>query len=111
MAELFMVHSQYITKTGFNQPHRLAIDKSRCKYALMHHRKLNDKMRMVCILTTKERCNWMINIENAATEVAEKAGSAVARAIFHRYDAHGLHDLNPQFYSEVFADLEQIRND
>ncbi len=62
-------------------------------------------------MTTKERRNWMINIENAATEVTEKVGSAVVRAILHRYDAHGLHDLSPQFYSEVFADLEQIRND
>ena len=58
----------------------------------------------------KERRNWEINIENVAAEVATKAGSAVVRSIFQRYDAKGLHDLSPQFYSEVFADLEQVRN-
>lgn len=111
MAELFMIHNQYITKTGINQPHRLVTGKNRCKYALMHHRRLKNKMRMVYIMTMKERRNWEINIENAVGEVVAKAGSAVVRAIFQRYDARGLHDLCPQFYSEVFADLEQVRND
>ena len=111
MPEPFMIHKQYITKTDINQPHRLASDKNRCKYALMHHRTLKNKMRMVYIMTMKERRNWEINIENVAAEVATKAGSAVVRSIFQRYDAKGLHDLSPQFYSEVFADLEQVRND
>lgn len=62
-------------------------------------------------MTTKERRNWEINIENSAFEVTAKTGSAVVRAIFQRYDAHGIHDLSPQYYSEVFADLEQVRND
>lgn len=62
-------------------------------------------------MTTKERRNWQVNIENAAAAVAEKVGNDVVRAVFRRYDAHGLHDLAPRYYSEVFADLEQIRND
>lgn len=62
-------------------------------------------------MTTKERRNWTINIENAATEVAAKVGDAVVKAVFHRYAAHGFHDLSPRYYSEVFADLEQIRCD
>lgn len=62
-------------------------------------------------MTKKERRNWEVNIENAAAEVASKVGDAVVKAVFRRYDAHGLHDLSPQYYSEVFADLEQIRCD
>lgn len=62
-------------------------------------------------MTTKERRNWEVNIENAAAEVAQKAGCAVAQAVFRRYDALGLYNLSPQYYSEVFADLEQILHD
>lgn len=62
-------------------------------------------------MNSKERINWQINIENAAAEVAAITGTEVVQAVFRRYDAHGLHDLAPRYYSEVFADLEQIRND
>lgn len=48
-------------------------------------------------MTMKERRNWEINIENVAAEVATKAGSAVVRSIFQRYDAKGLHDLSLSF--------------
>ncbi len=62
-------------------------------------------------MTTKERRNWQTNIENVIAEVASTAGSAVVQAVFRHYDAHGLFDLDPRYYSEVFADLEQIMND
>jgi hypothetical protein len=62
-------------------------------------------------MTKKERRNWEINIENSAAEVTAKVGNAIVRAVFQRYDSHGFHDLSPRYYSEVFADLEQIRND
>lgn len=51
------------------------------------------------------------NIENAASKVAAEYGSEVAQSVFQRYGAHGTYDLNPCYYSEVFADLELIAND
>ncbi len=58
-----------------------------------------------------EKTMWIINIENAASEVAAEYGSATVDSVFARYSAHGLHDLASCYYSEVFADLEQIAND
>ena len=75
----------------------------------MHH--LNTKKAMVYHMTKKERLKWKINIENSAAEVAAKTGERVVSSVFRRYDAHNLCDLNPCYYTEVFADLEQIRND
>lgn len=58
-----------------------------------------------------ERMMWKTNIENAASRVAAEYGSAVVNSVFARYDATGLHNLASCYYSEVFADLEQIAND
>ena len=54
---------------------------------------------------------WTINIETAASRVAAEYGSAVVNSVFARCDATGLHNLASCYYSEVFADLEQILND
>lgn len=54
---------------------------------------------------------WETNIENAASRVAAEYGSVVVNSVFARYDATGLHNLASCYYSEVFADLEQIAND
>lgn len=54
---------------------------------------------------------WENNIENAASRVAAEYGSAVVSSVFARYDATGLNNLASCYYSEVFADLEQIVND
>lgn len=54
---------------------------------------------------------WGINIETAASIVAAEYGSAVVNSVFARYDATGLHNLASCYFSEVFADLEQIVND
>ena len=54
---------------------------------------------------------WTINIETAASRVASEYGSAVVNSVFARYDATGLHNLASCYFSEVFADLEQIVND
>jgi hypothetical protein len=62
-------------------------------------------------VTKYERKNWIINIENTATTVEARLGSAVVEYVFKRYDAHGLYDLSPSYYSEVFGDLELIAND
>ncbi len=58
-----------------------------------------------------EREMWATNIENAASTVAAEYGNAVAESVFARYGAHGFYDLASCYYSEVFADLEQISND
>lgn len=58
-----------------------------------------------------ERMMWETNIENGDSRVAAKYSSAVVNSVFARYDATGLHNLASCYYSEVFADLEQIAND
>lgn len=55
--------------------------------------------------------DWIINIENAASRVAAEYGKAVVDSVFRRYGAHSLGDLASCYYSEVFADLDQIAND
>ena len=55
--------------------------------------------------------DWIINIENAASKVAAEYGNAVVDSVFRRYDAHSIKDLASCYYSEIFADLEQIAND
>ena len=62
-------------------------------------------------MSRNEHEMWEINIENAASRVAAEYGSAVVNPVFARYDATGLHNLASCYYSEVFADLEQIAND
>ena len=55
--------------------------------------------------------DWIINIEIAASRVVAEYGTAVVDSAFRRYGAHSLSDLASCYYSEVFADLEQITND
>ena len=62
-------------------------------------------------MTENEKEMWTINIETAASRVADEYGSAVVNSVFARYDATGLYNLASCYYSEVFADLEQIAND
>ena len=67
--------------------------------------------KTVIYMTKSEKEMWQINIENAAATVAEQYGNEVVKSVFQRYDAHGLYDLSPSYYSEVFGDLELIAND
>ena len=62
-------------------------------------------------MTKPEKEMWRINIENAAATVAEQYGNEVVESVFRRYDAQGLYDLSPCYFSEVFGDLELIAND
>lgn len=62
-------------------------------------------------MTKNEMQMWTINIENAAARVAAEYGSEVVNSVFARYDTTGLHNLASCYYSEVFAELEQIAND
>lgn len=62
-------------------------------------------------MTICEREMWEINIENAASRVAAEFGSSVVNSVFTQYNANSFSNLAPCYYSEVFADLEQIAND
>lgn len=62
-------------------------------------------------MTENEKEMWTTSIETAASRVASEYGSAVVNSVFARYDATGLHNLASCYFSEVFADLEQIVND
>ena len=62
-------------------------------------------------MTKSEKQMWHINIENTAAAVAEQYGNEVVKSVFQYYDAHGLYDLSPCYYSEAFGDLELIAND
>lgn len=62
-------------------------------------------------MTENEKEMWTTSIEAAASRVAAEYGSAVVNSVFARYDATGLHNLASCYFSEVFADLEQIVND
>jgi len=62
-------------------------------------------------MTKPEKEMWRINIANAAAAAAEQYGNDVVESVLRRYDAHGLYDLNPSYYGEVFGDLELIAND
>ncbi len=62
-------------------------------------------------MSKEEKVIWEINIENASSRVCSLFGSNVAFSVFQRYDASEFSGLNPCYYSEVFAELEQIAND
>ena len=62
-------------------------------------------------MRTSEKLMWETNIENAASRAAAKFGPEVVDSVFLRYEAHSFCDLASCYYSEVFADLEQIAND
>lgn len=72
---------------------------------------ITEPKRQVNYLNSSEKKMWKINIENTAATVVEQYGNGVVESVFRRYDAQGLYDLSPCYYSEVFGDLELIAND
>lgn len=55
--------------------------------------------------------SWRISIEQSADFVEKQLGMATVKAIFQKYDASCLEDLNPSYYSEVFSELYQYEVD
>ena len=49
--------------------------------------------------------DWIINLENAADEVAGICGNEVVRFILREHGARSIEDLNPGDYEEVFSEL------
>lgn len=72
---------------------------------------MSEPRRQVIYLKSSEKRMWRINIENTAAAVAEQYGNGVVESVFRRFDAHGLYDLSPSYYSEVFGYMELIAND
>lgn len=62
-------------------------------------------------MTSYERQNWIINIENSAAAVESYLGSTVVKSVFERYGAHEIQDLNPSDLPNVFSDLYAIEVD
>ena len=62
-------------------------------------------------MTSYERQNWIINIENSAAAVESYLGSAVVKSVFERSGAHEIQDLNPSDLPNVFSDLYAIEVD
>ena len=55
--------------------------------------------------------DWLINIENTATEAEKKYGAEAVEFVFKKYGASCSEDLNPSDYSEVFGELYQMSVD
>ena len=49
-----------------------------------------------------ERENWIINIENTASTINSQVGSAIVDAVFQKYGAKSVEDLNPNDLQDVF---------
>ncbi len=60
------------------------------------------------IMNKKE---WILNLENAAAEVATLWGQETVQHILQKYDAKSIDDLSPCYYSEVFDELDFMAND
>ena len=55
--------------------------------------------------------SWLISIKQTADFVEKQLGAETVRAIFQKYNASCLEDLNPCYYSEVFGELYQYEVD
>lgn len=62
-------------------------------------------------MTRDERENWIINIENTASTISSQVGSAVVDAVFQKYSAKSVEDLNPHDLQDVFNELYAIEAD
>ena len=57
------------------------------------------------------RMDWIISIENAATEVAALLGMETVKYVLRKYNADSIQTLAPQYFSEVFAELDFMAKD
>ena len=59
-------------------------------------------------MTSNERRDWIINIENSAAVVESHLGWEVVKSVFERYGAKNICNLNPKDLPEVFSELYAI---
>lgn len=62
-------------------------------------------------MTTLDKENWLINLENAVAEVSSEYGSDVVQSILILHNATCLEDLSQSEYEAVFSDLYLIASD
>lgn len=62
-------------------------------------------------MSTRDKEFWIINIQNAAKEVASQLGHETVKHILKKYGANSIEDLSPSHYTEVFDELDFIAND
>lgn len=55
--------------------------------------------------------DFLISIQDAASQVASEYGSDVASFVFQRFGATCPEDLNPSDYEAAFSELYLIAND
>ena len=66
---------------------------------------MDGELKMMC------KKDWIINLENAAAEVAALLGKETVRHILQKYGARSIEDLSPCHYSEAFDELDFMAND
>ncbi|HHT14514.1 MAG TPA: hypothetical protein GXZ86_01410 [Clostridiales bacterium] len=62
-------------------------------------------------MSIDDKENWIINIQNAADQVASLLGNETVMHLFGKYSATSVEDLSPYYYIEVFNELDFIAND
>jgi len=62
-------------------------------------------------MTKSEKQNWIMNLEEVATQVKELSGSATVDFVLSKYNAQSIYQLSPCDYSEVFSELYGISVD
>ena len=57
--------------------------------------------------------SWMVNIENAACEVAagHPNGDEIVEHVLNNYGAESIEDIAPSDYAEVYDELDYIATD
>ena len=55
--------------------------------------------------------DYVIGIERSVSVISTVLDSQVADAVFERYGAHGIVDLNPSYLPEVFSELYAMEAD
>ena len=55
--------------------------------------------------------DWIINLENAAADVATLLGKETVQHILQKYNAKSINDLSPCYYSEVFDEFDFMTSD
>ena len=62
-------------------------------------------------MTTNEKDSYIISIEQSASIISSRVGSAVVCSVFQKYGAHSVEELNPCDLPNVFSELYAIEAD
>lgn len=62
-------------------------------------------------MTTIEKDNYIISIEESASIISSQVRSAVVDSVFQKYGAHSVENLNPCDLPDVFSELYAIEAD